>query len=898
MAFEQLLAWAAGRPAWQQDALRRLAQSGELTEEDLSALRLQIETQEDLTAVEIPEPAPLAAEHLTEAASNEPRTVLASLGPTRHVDRLASDQPPIRFALNGITLIYGPNAAGKSGYCRIMKQLCRSLSPVDLRGNIYEAPSGVPEVAVAFRVGGNGEPKMEITWVKDDPPPSELARISIFDTASARVYVDKERKIEFLPYELDLLNQLGLGCRSLDQGFRNRETALNTAINTPLPTGYMEGTEVYQAIEKLVTATALDQLPSEQELRDLGDWSDEKQGELDAAVQALNSDPNTLVRLRREAKQALESIKDEVTTVTNNLGDPAIVTIQQKQQDAKIKSDTAEASAKDMFKDQPIPDVGSEVWRQMLTYAREFATVVFPECDPPQLATGGKCVLCQQDLDEMAAERMAAFDGYLAERAAEDAAAATREFEECQAVIHALSCKSKRDIETILAGYAALSEDRKQNAGATATFFEKAGERLQSLKLILREKLYDDLKTLDPLPDSPAQILENEIAMLDGEIAELEGREHDADAMTRLALRHAELTDQKRLGEGIQIIVDHRNKLEERHRVLACRRQCRLTAITRQITERRREILTPSLKEALTDELNTLGLTHIPLNLSDRGEIGESIIEVALSAQQRIANNSEVLSEGEQRALALACFLAELAEIGRDHGIIVDDPVSSLDHTRMQAVAERLAEEAAKGRQVIVFTHNILFHHMLVTEARRAGVACHREWMTNLGNDQFGIIDDSQKPWQMKAVSERLHDIGQAHQALEPAGYDHTDESFRETVVDLYTKMRMTWERVIEEILFNRVVQRFRLEIMTQSLRAACVDPENDYPVIFEGMKRCSHYSGHDPADDLPPELPTLKHITRDVEALRDFATHASKRRKELEKTMGSYEDGITPELI
>ena len=194
--------------------------------------------------------------------------------------------------------------------------------------------------------------------------------------------------------------------------------------------------------------------------------------------------------------------------------------------------------------------------------------------------------------------------------------------------------------------------------------------------------------------------------------------------------------------------------------------------------------------------------------------------------------------------------------------------------------------------------HNILFHYMLRTEARRSGVACHQEWMTNLGTDQFGIIDDSQKPWQMKAVSERLHEIRQAHQALETAGYDHTDESCRHKVVTLYADMRTTWERVIEEVLFNRVVQRFRPEIMTQSLRAACFDPEQDYPVIFEGMKRCSHYSGHDLAEDLPPELPTLEDIARHVGALRDFATHAKARKKELEKTMGSYEDGIAPELI
>ena len=254
---------------------------------------------------------------------------------------------------------------------------------------------------------------------------------------------------------------------------------------------------------------------------------------------------------------------------------------------------------------------------------------------------------------------------------------------------------------------------------------------------------------------------------------------------------------------------------------------------------------------------------------------------MALTAKQRIASNSDVLSEGEQRGLALACFLAELNEIGTSHGIIVDDPVSSLDHVRMGTVAQRLAQEAVKGRQVIVFTHNILFHYMLSTEARRAGVACHEEWMSSLGNDRFGIIDDAQKPWQMRPVAERLTEIATLRNELEAAGYDPADEAKRASVTDLYTKMRTTWERVVEEILFNKVIQRFRPEIMTLSLRAACFDAENDYPAIFEGMKRTSHYSGHDHAEELHPGRPPLDEIDRDIADLSDFATKAKEKTKE-----------------
>ena len=107
MAHEELLGWAAGRLPWQQDALRRLASQGELTTDDLLALRLQIHRAAGLPAENVSDPVPLAEEHLNQAASNNPTTVLASLGPIRHVDRLSSNQPPLQFAVNGVTLV-GP----------------------------------------------------------------------------------------------------------------------------------------------------------------------------------------------------------------------------------------------------------------------------------------------------------------------------------------------------------------------------------------------------------------------------------------------------------------------------------------------------------------------------------------------------------------------------------------------------------------------------------------------------------------------------------------------------------------------------------------------------------------------------------------------------------------------
>ena len=542
MAYEELLGRAAGRLPWQQDALRRLALQGELTVDDLSALRLQIEREAGLSVENPPAPVPLAEDHLHQAASNNPRTVLASLDPVRHVDRLSPDQPPLRFAVNGITLVYGANASGKSGYCRIARQLCRSLSPVDLRGNVYDAAApDRPEVAVAYRVGDDDQPKEELTWYADQDPPTELSRISVFDTATARVYVDKQRKIEFLPYELDLMNKLGLACRSLDQGFKDNLETVNAAVNTRLPEGYHDGTAVQTTLASLVTQTALKDLPSILELREFGNWTAEKQAEIDTAEEQLKQDPQVMIQLRSEAKQALEAVKEQVSGIEDDLADPSLAAIRRKQQEAETTKRAVEAAARDLFSDQPIADLGSETWRLMLTYAREFAGTVYPGVPPPQLAHGGLCVLCQQDLNETATARMAAFDDYIAGRAAEEAVAADHALAEHRDSLMAFTVRPHREVEALLARYAGLSDDRKNSATTIATFVEKSGECLEAIKAVLGKNQYDSFQDFDPLPASPIPLIEDEIRRLDAEIAELEAADRDEEALAKLQARHAEL---------------------------------------------------------------------------------------------------------------------------------------------------------------------------------------------------------------------------------------------------------------------------------------------------------------------------------------------------------------------
>ena len=168
--------------------------------------------------------------------------------------------------------------------------------------------------------------------------------------------------------------------------------ALDAAINVPLAERYREGTAAYAMLARLAPGADLAELPSEHDVRPFGTWTAEKQVELDTVSEQLKRDPREMLRLRTEAKRALEIVKDDIQVVEQGLADAAIGALREAKREAENTRRAAEAAAQELFREQPIPDLGSESWRRMLTYAREFAAAALPDAPPPQFARGGVCV--------------------------------------------------------------------------------------------------------------------------------------------------------------------------------------------------------------------------------------------------------------------------------------------------------------------------------------------------------------------------------------------------------------------------------------------------------------------------------------------------------------------------
>ena len=138
------------------------------------------------------------------------------------------------------------------------------------------------------------------------------------------------------------------------------------------------------------------------------------------------------------------------------------------------------------------------------------------------------------------------------------------------------------------------------------------------------------------------------------------------------------------------------------------------------------QIVTEEYKITFNKESENLD-SEFGLVVESRGASGDTILEYKLDFASGY-KPTDVLSEGEQKIAALADFLTEVQLNKNNCGIIFDDPVTSLDHDRKEKISERIVLES-KERQVIIFTHDLVFMSKLVRHASDSNIEFDAHWI-------------------------------------------------------------------------------------------------------------------------------------------------------------------------
>jgi hypothetical protein len=313
-------------------------------------------------------------------------------------------------------------------------------------------------------------------------------------------------------------------------------------------------------------------------------------------------------------------------------------------------------------------------------------------------------------------------------------------------------------------------------------------------------------------------------------------------------------------------------------KLVACKDGLRTKPISDKAKEFASQAVTAALRDALNAEFQTLGIGHVKVKLSERVEQGKlkHKLVLAIPTAKRL---DEILSEGEQRAIAIGSFLAELHLAGHKGGIVFDDPVSSLDHHWRKNVARRLVKEA-KERQVIVLTHDTTFLGELRDQIEQQDVDFlmhHLEWMNECpGHVLAGL------PWEHKSYKERIDKHEKDQRALSGNWPAYPNERDRTEMRLQYSELRATIERVIQDVVFNGVVQRYRDWIHVGNLGGVVGFTAAEHGEIARLYKACCDVvQAHDPASAKNAPVPDAKQLGKDIEDLKAVVEAIRTRRKQ-----------------
>jgi len=871
--------WIAGQDAWVGDALRRAALAGSATASDAEAVAARVQAANGIAAAGAPECIAFDEQCLAPIGAAADVELLCSIGPLNHVDRLADGQE-LKFALDGLTIIFGENGSGKSGYARAARRLCTSRVPSTLQGNVFVETEVPPTVTFKVRAG-NAEP-ISHRWAEGSALPDCCRQMSFLDTANARAYVEDKTEILFLPPEVRCLTTLGQLYVLAAEHCQAAADLLSATHGAAVGVQFASSTSAGALVALLTTATPLAKLPSAEQLRAAATWDDTATAQLSEIRVQLAEGPAGQARTLRRLGEAAKSVTDKAAAAIVALGKP------QLDRDAELLGALAQArAAAEAFAAEragrfPIVATGSDTWRQLFMIARKFAAEAGLVPEDGAFSVGDPCMLCQRPLDEAASDRMNAFDAFVAGEVAAAVSTAKAEVDARIELLRALELDSADQILLALAEHRAREEPLR-------IAVENAARTSQEL-CIRRDYMIAHLEggaAVEGLPALGSIVQLSRIA--DDLVARADALAHGGGADSAAIAAELELRDRDTLVGCIDLMIARRDGLADRQRYLACVAALGTRPISLLASSLRGELVTPELRQRIEREIVALGVDHVPLRFTEQSASGKSFFEMAVASAGK-AKKATVLSEGEQRALAIACFLAD-AHVSASRGaIIVDDPVTSLDHQRIRRVANRFAAEAARGRQVIIFTHNLLFYQEVLRAcADRNPQVSALPCLIQQSQEGFGLVSVDDQPWIAKKVKERERVLDAQIKAI-PDDLAADSEQMRLLAKQFYTDLRETWERAVEEVVLGGVVERFGTDVKTQSLKLVDID-DQDYRTIFFAMKRASERSGHDRAAAKQIDPPDKKQMETDLLELRGFiATHrkkarsAEERRKELEQ--------------
>lgn len=869
---EKIVTWAAGQPLWHQVIIADILKGKELSDEIIASYA-------DMALQEVVDPEALIAKYgnpleqfeYTGSAVVAPVSLLG-ISETVNVNDMA-DGSSLALEAKGINVIYGNNAAGKSGYTRVLKSSCMSRHEEKVQGSIYRADAPKTTAKIQFKQQDTEE---DYAWSNEAEANSHLKSINVFDSKSGSAYLSKYTDIKYKPAGMDVLDELVGVIRRVQSKLETEKTSKELQLTNlaPIFADY-DGTKAHALIGALDKRGAVEELEklstlSDQEIQDLTRLEKDVP-EKERLAPAKYRD--NLTKITGRLERIVNATEKLSASITKDSQEQIQACLKQSNAAAKI----AEEAKKIKFDSKEfLEGTGNDLWKVMWQAAESFSNrFAYKDHTFPHTGTDSKCPFCQQLLSAEAGARLMDFAKYVGDKSQENARLRRNEYNvKLEEYIQA-----RPDDEVIEALFAEVGvddydaiEDVKNAVLVVAAHHDRYKKAIDDGKPIIEEL---DLSS----EDSILKKLKTHTEQSRLELAKpLDDEKYRKDlANDKMMLKG--LKARRLLADNDESIRANINTYISLAANSAARGKCSTTSISTQSGRLSNEHIVTALKDSFNQELGKIFSSRIKAELVSaptRQGVPHSEIVLTADGSRSREKIESIMSEGEQRGLALAGFFTELSMMPHKSAIIFDDPITSMDDENSARIAKRLVE-AAKERQVVVFTHRISFAVQLEEEAKRQGLP-DSEFRTKTVSKLAhpGIVED-RMPWDGMKVKQRVgwlknslqSELGPLHRSGDAEAYQNKAEHF-------YKKLRETWERAVEERLFGDVIKRHSRNVATQQLKDVKY-LKADNSIIEENMTKCSKYV-HDGTGESTEPIPELGVIESDLRKLTDWLDELGER--------------------
>ncbi|MEN4478204.1 AAA family ATPase [Mycolicibacterium cosmeticum] len=831
-----LVEWANGQDAWVRQLTAETILSRKPPSEDL----LDKVYGTFLGEKGLGEPSPdIPTLELSVAESSEEEMLeLVSLAGVEGVNALATDQQ-LDFDPD-LTILFGQNGSGKTGYARILKRIAAVRTAEDILPNAHvvrlDSPPP-PSAKIAYRLSGSN---LSIQW-SNEVGLAPFTRISVFDAGAVSLHVDNDLGYVYTPAELALFAHVAVGIQGVQHRIAAEATSLSPGTNQLL-SKFTRGTRVYPLIETLGSATDLAEIDA---MAALPEHAEADRERLESEIAALRS--NTLDALAANAHETerhltrLHSVLNSVTSFDEDA-----------YEEARAALETAERrrveAREQLFSPDELPGPPDENWQEFVVAGDNYRQHLGQEHYP---GDGDACLYCLQALSPAALNLLTRYRTFLDETLVQQVTEARAAVERAGLILEVTELTRASEFAT-----------EQRDAERPASWASAAVDALDLARTTVHET--NQAKALSEngiavKATTSAAAVATILATASATAKQLvDDRANAATVLAEKQKELAELTARLELKRNLAVVRDYirrakrAEQLSQLSRVISNGAAKQLTAQSKLASE---DLVNRNFETLFHEECERLRAPQVALRF--QGRSGQAQRKKVVATYKP----SSVLSEGEQKVLALADFLAESRMRGIKAPLVFDDPVTSLDYRRLDEVAARI-QNLAETHQVIVLTHNIMFASALISVRQNKKLRA-KIYEVRDGGETKGILAPDVEPRLdspadlAKRINTKLQEIPSAEPVVQDA-----------LIKETYDLIRAWCEAFVEQELLQNVTQRYRKNIMMTRLSRIDTSRLDAAVAVIEPLfdRACERMTGHAHAAEYMSTKPTVGELQEDWE--------------------------------